>query len=73
MIHLSLKEIIFQIQEYQEKLVSQGLQKLRYVVRCGKICIKYNFATTILVCTGHFSVEILGNVLFVKIQLTRSN
>lgn len=50
---------------YQEKPIFQGLQRLWKVVRCAGIYIECNtYATNILICIGHFSVVILGNVLF---------
>ena len=59
------KEIIFQERRYQEKPILQGLQRLWKVVKCAGIYIECNrYATKILICIGHFSVEILGNVLF---------
>lgn len=61
----ALKEIGFQERIYQEKPIFQGLQRLWKVVRCAGIYIECNkYATNILICIGHFSVVILGNVLF---------
>lgn len=63
------KEIVFQERRYQEKPIFQGVTE---VVECCQMCwnlhrmqhICSRYATKILICIGHFSVEILGNVLF---------
>jgi hypothetical protein len=63
-------EIIIRKRRYRKKPILQGVtevvelvQKCWIVINMQHVCNRY--ATNIsMICIGHFSVEILGNVLF---------